>query len=368
MPAAKIKLLFLASRPENAGAMHLEWDLQALQRAFDTTRSNDRFLTRFLWAPTKADLIDSLNLFKPDIVHFSGHGGQASAEKEAGILLNTRAAQPAYLEEQNLLSLLRGLRADRPKLLVLASCWGLGIARSATSFVSCAVGCPSTMSDAVARGFIHGFYASIAAGRSVRDAYDIGLSGIPASILLDHRPLLEWAHDVDPASIVLVGQESERHEPTAEIQRLLDLGLPAEAAFRAETALRDQPANGRLLYYLALARMNGRTPRALVSLEEARSIESLLERALQVSAILVDGQASGGWEGCALLFRAWLKEDLYLRQGFLSGGPDLEALLNQALRTQPERADLVRLSRLFPSGESNRARSYLDRLLAQAKT
>lgn len=367
MATAKVKLLFLASRPKNAGSMHLEWDLQALQRAFDTTRTSDRFLLRFLWAPTQADLIDHLNLFKPDIVHFSGHGGKITTEKEGGIVLNDRTAQPALLEEQNFLSLLRGLRADRPKLLVLASCWGLGIARSASSLVTSAVGCPGTLNDNVARGFLHGFYAAIAAGRTLRDAYEIGLAGIPASILLDHRPMLEWAFDVDPADIVLLPQVAESDHAVTEIQRLLDVGLPSEAAFRAEAALRGQPAHGRLLYYLALARMNGRTPRSLVSLEEARGIESLLDRSLQVLALMPNEQNATDWEGCALLLRAWLKEDLYARQGFLSSGPDFESLLNQALATRPTRADLLRLSRLFPSDESNRAQACLNFLLTQAK-
>lgn len=206
MDPAKLKVLFLASQPKNSGALHLEWDLQAFQRALDTTRSGDRFLPKLLWAPSPADLIDNLSLFKPDILHFSGHGQKATEEKGLGVGLVDRTNEVAVLTEQGLLSLLRGLRKDRPQILLLASCWSLGIVRSATAFVKCGIGCPSNLNGQVAGTFIHGFYSAIASGGSIRDAYEIGVAGIPDSVPFERRPMLEWAHDVDPANLVLLGR------------------------------------------------------------------------------------------------------------------------------------------------------------------
>jgi hypothetical protein len=368
MESAKLKILFLASRPQDAGALHLDWDLQAFQRALDTTRTGDRFLPKFLWAPTPADLIDNLSLFKPDIVHFSGHGQQAGDEKESGIALVDRTQKKAVISEQGLLSLLRGLREDRPQLLVLASCWSLGIVRSATSFVKCGIGCPSNLNDVVASGFVHAFYASIAAGRSIRNAYEIGVSGISDSVAFDRRPMLEWAHDVDPAKLILLGQASPPKTNYGEIAQLLDLGLFSEAAFKAESELRLCPTNDRILYYLALAKFNGRAPRTLFSIDDARRIQSLLERGLKISAMEGPGPSSSSeWQGCVFLLWAWLKEDFFARNGFLSGpGPDLEFLLQRSAESQPSRTELVRLSRLFPSGEASRSRAFLDFLFAKS--
>lgn len=366
--AAKLKILFLASQPQNTGGLHLDWDLQAFNRALDTTRTTDRFLTRFLWGPSPADLIDNLSLFKPDIVHFSGHGQQATQGKEHGLGLVDRAQQTAVIAEQGLLSLLRGLREDRPQLLVLASCWGLGIARSATSFVKCGIGCPNNLSDTVASTFIHGFYASIAAGRSVRASYEIGISGIPDTVSTDRRPMLEWAYDVDPSDLVLLSKHDVKQEISGEVGRLLDLGLFAEAAFRADTELRSSPTNGRLIYYSCLSRFNGRAPRSLTNITESRRIESLLERCLKVSAVQDSAAGEEGWEGCALLLWAWLKEDLLLRNGFISegSGPSMEHMLRRAVELRPHKSELIRLSRNFPPGETSRTHSFLDYLIAQA--
>ncbi len=370
MDVAKLKLLFLASHPKNSGEIQLEGDLHSLQRAIDTTRSEERFWLRFLWGPSPADLIDNLSSFKPDIVHFSGHGRQATGDSDSAIVLTGRASEAAVLSEQKLLSLFRGLREDRPQLLFLASCWGLDIARAATSFVKCAVGCPQNLNDKVAVGFIHGFYSAIASGRSLRDAYNIGQAGIPDGTPFDRSPMIECSPDVDPSNLILLAKQPPKDQGLNEIQRLLDMGLFSEAAFRADAATKSAPTEGCLLYYLALARMNGRAPRALISLDEAKGIESLLERSLRISAVLeVDspGTSLGSWQGCAQLLWAWIKEDLYARNGFLGGeGPHFEFLLQKAVESRPVRSELTRLSRVIPGGETSRARAFLDYLLTQA--
>ena len=152
--------------------------------------------------------------------------------------------------------------------------------------------------------------------------------------------------------------------PLAEIERLLDLGLFSEAAFRIDLAIKSSPTDGRLMFFLAIARMNGRAPRNLLSVEEAISINSLLERGLRTSAVLTaNPPASAGWEGGAVLLWAWIKEDLFARNGFISEGPDFEFLLQRAAALRPSKEDLARISRLFPPNESSRSRSFLDYLM-----
>ncbi len=309
--------------------------------------------------------MQNLSLFKPDIVHFSGHGQKADAGKGLGFGLVDRTNETAVIAEQGLLSLLRGLREDRPQLLLLASCWSLGIVRSATAFVKCGIGCPSNLNGTVAGIFIQGFYSAIASGRSIRDAYDIGVAGIPDSVAFERRPMLEWAHDVDPANVLLLDGRASSGD-MIEIQRLLDLGLFKEALFRIENAQRDDPLNARLLFYSALARMNGRAPRGLVNLAEARSISALLEQSLKLSA-LGDSRSAGGWQGCALLFQAWIQEDLYQRRGFLAQDmPALDFLAERALDFSPEAADLQRLRRIFPSQEESRCHSVFEILIQRS--
>ncbi len=133
--------------------------------------------------------------YKPDIVHFSGHGSADGAlifEDASG------AAKPVSAEAVGeMFRVLKGVRC-----VVMNACWSDTHATQIAKSVDCVIGMSRSVSDAAAIGFAAGFYGSLGDGKSVGEAFDLG----KVQIMLDggdeqKTPRLKPRSGVDPASV-----------------------------------------------------------------------------------------------------------------------------------------------------------------------
>jgi CHAT domain-containing protein len=144
------------------------------------------------------DVIDGLNRFDPDVVHFSGHGDQRS------LLFEGRDGRPHELRDDQLALLLQAARKPI-RLVVLNACESAEQAALATDFVDAAIGMAAPIDDDTAKVFAGQFYASLAAGNSLASAFD--QARVQARIVSDDdeaQPRLYVRDGVDADAMVLV--------------------------------------------------------------------------------------------------------------------------------------------------------------------
>ena len=164
-----IKILFLASTPTDAGRIRVDKELREVDERISMGSHRDQFDLIPHFAVRPRDLRRGLLKHRPHILHFSGHGSTTS-----GIVLEdddgkTRVVAPADLAE------LLGILKDNLRVVVLNSCYSALQASGITQEIDCAIGMNDKVGDQSAIIFSATFYESLAFGRSVEQAFRLGV-------------------------------------------------------------------------------------------------------------------------------------------------------------------------------------------------
>lgn len=147
------------------------------------------------------DLLQALNEERPHIVHFSGHGTPSEE-----LVLQDSSGNPKPVSKPALESLFKTLK-DNIRLVVLNACYSKPQAEAIVETIDCAIGMKRAIGDKAAITFAASFYRAVGFGRSVREAFDQGitallLEGIPE----EHTPVLLCRRDVRPESVYLLAR------------------------------------------------------------------------------------------------------------------------------------------------------------------
>ncbi len=135
----------------------------------------------------------------PDIVHFSGHG----TDKGELCFVRDGDLQSVAIPAPTLARVFRQFR-DRVKCVVLNACFSAIQAEAIKESIPCVVGMTRAVPDATAIAFSAGFYEALAFGKSVADAFELGLTQVE---LTDPR-LIDTA-DI-PKLIVRPGEDAKQ--------------------------------------------------------------------------------------------------------------------------------------------------------------
>lgn len=222
----KLRILVLAAEPEGHAAS-VKRDLDFMRRAFEVQGVTSRVDLRPLYNPDLADAGEALAAFRPHILQFSGHGHH-------GLVLVDVDGKAEHFTEGALVGALRGIGAEAPRLIVLAACSSLRMARAATRFVDCALGVADRLGDLDAGDFLHGFYLGIAGGGSIEAAFHLGLSRMPA--------------EREPRRLFWLESRLSGHDPPGDLVLLERTGRPEKTpgAEKRRSALIDGFVQGGL--------------------------------------------------------------------------------------------------------------------------
>ena len=166
-----MRVLFLASNPYGSNQLALDEEARDIQQKLRASDLRDRiaFVTR--WAVRPDDLQQALLEADPTIVHMSGHGAETG-----DVLLHGEAEGDEHLVSPDALhSLFQVLRA-RIRVVVLNYCHSAAQARTIVETVDIVVGMSNSINDEAARRFAASFYRGLGFGRSVADAFQLGVS------------------------------------------------------------------------------------------------------------------------------------------------------------------------------------------------
>jgi len=174
---AKLRIALLVTNPERTASLQTGIEARDIDAAIKLGgRSNEVELKVFL-APTFDTLLDALNSYKPDILHFSGHGGG-----RALLFDNERAGDDGgTILDFDMIARLVAATARKPKLLVLAACDTLDGADRFLQVIPTIVAMSDSIEDEAACAFSARFYRSLSEGATIRNSVD------QAKVSLEHK-------------------------------------------------------------------------------------------------------------------------------------------------------------------------------------
>jgi len=199
-----MKSILLSANPLDTERLSLDIEIREILEKIRSSEYRDVVELIPVLAARPDDILQALNMHRPEIVHFSGHG---TSDGEIVVLDTHGQAKP--ISTQALQILFRAMQ-DNVRLVILNACYSEVQAQAIIESIDCAIGMQDALSDEAAIKFIASFYRAIGFGRSVKAAFDQGiaalmLEGIPEA----DTPKLLCRPGVDPSTIVLVSQATK---------------------------------------------------------------------------------------------------------------------------------------------------------------
>lgn len=203
----KLRALFLAANPLSTERLSLDKEIREITSKIRSSEYRDLVELISIWAVRPDDLLQSLNTYKPQIVHFSGHGSPS------GIILVDQKGDEKLVPASALKTLFTALK-DNIQVVILNACYSKTQAEAIAQTIDCTIGMEEAIGDEAAIAFISSFYRAIGFGRSIQAAFEQGkvalmLEGIPE----EHVPVLLSRPGVDPSKIILAHLSSAEQEP-----------------------------------------------------------------------------------------------------------------------------------------------------------
>jgi CHAT domain len=164
-----VRVLLLAANPSNSGNLRLDQEARDIQEVLD--RAEVVAEVRYVTAVRPRDLPKKLRAFRPNFVHFSGHG-----EKSEGIILENASGRATIVPEDALASLFQLFRGV--KCVFLNSCYSNTQAAIIAKYVPYVIGMREAISDSAAMEFSFGFYQAISDGETIPYAFRYGVTAI----------------------------------------------------------------------------------------------------------------------------------------------------------------------------------------------
>lgn len=192
------KLLFLASNLGDARTLRLETEIRRVDEHLQRSENRSRFRLEKEFPADAVQLSEYLQRYKPQLVHFGGHG-----DSEGGIRLAGSAGRTEAVPASALRQIFR-FYTSTLRCVVLNACYTETQAAAIAEHIDVVIGMSTAVSDEAAIRFAEGLYQKIFAGWSVKDAFDHGCAIVDASRLQEQdRPQLRCLNH-DPAQIRFV--------------------------------------------------------------------------------------------------------------------------------------------------------------------
>ena len=201
---SKKRILLLASNPLETGRLRLgEENRRIKEELLEKAGKREQFAIESCQATRYNDLNHKILKFKPNIVHFSGHGiGTESTEGEdpnkrkvivvdgididtGGLIVEDESGKSTLVPAKALADLFK-LFDDTIECVVLNACFSHLQAKAIAEYIPYVVGMGTAIGDRAAIEFAVAFYSALGEGSTYKWAFDyacnaIDLAGIPES-------------------------------------------------------------------------------------------------------------------------------------------------------------------------------------------
>jgi hypothetical protein len=163
-------ILLLAANPKETKSLRLQEEEREIRErlrlaGYGKTPINSTGATR------SRDIQQAMLDFKPQIVHFSGHGAA-----QEGLVFEDAAGQEKLVGSGALANLFRLF--NRVECVVLNACYSKFQAEAIARHIEYVIGMSQGIGDKAAIEFSVGFYSALGAGESIEFAYELGCNAI----------------------------------------------------------------------------------------------------------------------------------------------------------------------------------------------
>jgi hypothetical protein len=200
-----MKILILAANPWSSARLALDEEFRQIQQALSSAIERDSFELKFSPATRKADVSRQLLNYRPDMVHFCGHG------ETDGLIFSDDQGNSEHINQQALANLFK-LFKDDIQCVVLNACYSESQATAISEFIPFVVGMSTAIGDIAAEKFSRGFYEALFAKRDIIDAYAFGCNAIERDEALaseKHTPILKQRTQKRPSAPFLSEQKAD---------------------------------------------------------------------------------------------------------------------------------------------------------------
>jgi hypothetical protein len=191
-----LSILYLTANPDADNSLRVDREVRSVQEAVRRSKLRDRVAIHYSPAADIQSILDGLNEFRPQVVHFSGHGWSGGLLADDPNSSGDKGRQLPF----QLLAQAVAATDSPPTVVVLNACESAGARRAFLPPAKAIVVMKNSISDLAATAFATRFYAGVAAGQSLKSAFDQGTVGVSAvSVGETATPLLMCAIGVDAA-------------------------------------------------------------------------------------------------------------------------------------------------------------------------
>lgn len=196
-----IKILFLAASPADMARLRLDEEIRGIKQALFQAEYRDKFTIEQEWAVRVSDLQAHLLRHQPDIVHFSGHGSEASE-----IILEDDDGNSKEIPARALSKLFEIFK-DNIRCVVLNACYSKRQAQAIAEHIDGVIGMSKEIGDKAAINFAIAFYQALAYGRNLQMAFELGCNQINLQNLNEENTPKLLSFKGNPQKVVFVNNE-----------------------------------------------------------------------------------------------------------------------------------------------------------------
>ena len=197
----KLRVLYLLANPASQESLRTDAEFRLVQDEVRGSKHRAKIELIISPAADTKSILNGINDHRPQIVHFSGHGGNNGIWLDDGKVHKSIGRSMGF----DLLTETLSATTAPPRLLVLNACDTLAGAKRILEAVEVVIAMSDSISDIGAATFAAQFYAAIASAQPISAALKQGILAMKAASLTDaHLPQMVFRKGVDPKKIVLV--------------------------------------------------------------------------------------------------------------------------------------------------------------------
>jgi hypothetical protein len=196
----KLDVLYLTANPDKQNALRTDAEVRQVTEAVRGSALRDNIVIHQLPAADLDSLMDGLNDHRPKIVHFSGHGYSGGIAVDHAKVKRPKGKVITF----DILGQALSATDSPPSIVVLNACQSAGARKALLPPAQAIVVMQDTISDLAAAAFSAKFYAAIAAGQSLKSAFEQGRVAVASVSLTEaNTPVLITANGVNTAKMIL---------------------------------------------------------------------------------------------------------------------------------------------------------------------
>ncbi|PAX52771.1 AAA-like domain-containing protein [Brunnivagina elsteri] len=173
-------ILLLSANPKGTSQLRLAQEMRDIREGLRLSENRDLFTISSAEAVRPRDIHRAILTYKPQIIHFSGHGSP-----EEGLLFEDETGGVNFVDGEALAGLFE-LFANQVECVVLNACYSKYQAAEIARHINYVVGMSQEIQDKAAIEFAVGFYDGLGAGEDYDFAYKLGCNAILMAGIKQH--------------------------------------------------------------------------------------------------------------------------------------------------------------------------------------